>query len=107
MYKSNARHLDPIRQCEPEIEDKELRRMAEVFASSESIIQMDRTFEHSLPEHVDENVALFNLFKRLRNARLLQTTKGEDLYYAAMRNGSVQLTRLGRFYWELVKKDRI
>lgn len=52
-------------------------------------------------------------YKRLRDAGLLrvidESGKNPDhsLYWACMNRGSVELTELGRYYWELVTEDRL
>ncbi|MGI9288946.1 MAG: caspase family protein [Pseudomonadales bacterium] len=107
MYKSHARQLNPIRHCEPAVRDDVLRQMTSLFRGPDMQIIMDPSFEHTHESHNADNVAKFNAFKQLRNAGLLNTTDGKDLYYAAMESGSAALTTLGKFYWRLVKNDRI
>jgi hypothetical protein len=68
---------------------------------------MDKSYEETEASARSENVALFYKFKRLRDARLLQTEKGDDLYWAALNGNAVLLTPLGQFYWRLTKDDRI
>ncbi|MEE4280106.1 MAG: caspase family protein [Halieaceae bacterium] len=107
MYKSNARQLNPIRRCEPAVSNRTLSMLTSVFPSPQSRVSLDPSYEHTddsaIPEHVDR----FDAFKALRNARLLRTVNGEDLYFAAMESGSVELTPLGRFYWQLVRNGRV
>lgn len=107
MYKSHARELAPVRICEPAVPRKELRKMVKVFKAPFLRIKMDPSFEHTVADATPEHVAQFNLFKLLRNARLLNTTDGKDLYYAALESGSVELTPLGRFYWQQVVNKRV
>lgn len=107
MYKSNARRLNPIRHCEPAVSDQLLRQLPGLFASPQTEIALDPAFEHTSPSAEAAKVAMFDQFKALRDARLLKTAGGEDLYYAAIGSGAVKLTPLGRFYWQLVKNRRI
>ena len=51
-----------------------------------------------------KNVTLFNKLKILRNANLLTTQGGKDLYFIALESGWVKLTALGQFYWTLARK---
>jgi hypothetical protein len=103
IYKSNATSLSPVRQCLPDIEDDELRRLPQFFARPDTLYYLDPSYEvvHSsaLPEHV----SLFKLFKRYQVARLLRPTLDSDLYFAALRSHPVELTPIGQFYWQLAR----
>lgn len=46
-------------------------------------------------------------YKRLRNAGLLETVDGGDLFWTCMHGGQVQLTALGRYYWDLADQGLI
>lgn len=107
MYKSHARRLKPIRLCEPAVPDDILLKLPELFRSPTRKLAMDPTFEHTVENHDPENVRKFDMFKVLRNAHLLTAEDGLDLYYAALGSKSVELTPLGRFYWQLAKDGRI
>jgi hypothetical protein len=107
MYKSNARKLKPLRLCEPAVTDAVLRQLTTIFRSPTHKVEMNPSFEHTEATAIPANVAIFDAFKLFRNARLLRTCGGEDLYYAAMNSGSVELTSLGKFYWQQVSNNRI
>ncbi|MEO0422740.1 MAG: caspase family protein [Pseudomonadota bacterium] len=106
MYKSHARHLAPLRRCAPAVEDAELRLLQELFRSPDRPVVMDPSYEHTSEQADPQNVATFNRFKALRNAGLLTTEDGLDLYFVAMQCRHVMLTPLGRFYWRLAKQGR-
>jgi hypothetical protein len=72
-----------------------------------SRIVMDCSYEETEPAGSAEHIALFRKFKTLRDAHLLRTEKGDDLYWAAIHGNAVLLTPLGRFYWRLAKEGRI
>jgi hypothetical protein len=107
VYKSHADGLPPLRKCRAWVPDSLLRELPAIFPRPDSTFLMDRTFEHTEPSAKPENVATFNKFKVLRNARLLTTQEDKDLYYVALESKAVQLTPLGQFYWDLVKRGRI
>ncbi len=101
IYKSNARRLAPVRYCEPDVSVEELQRLPELFPTPDALYPLDPTYEHSFREAIAEHVAIFQIFKRYRNARLLKTTLDPDLFYAAKHRTDVQLTPLGQYYWQL------
>lgn len=64
-------------------------------------VEQPRLSEDMMTEQMKEMEAL----KRLRNAGLLEVSPPDhDLYWACMNNGSVQLTPLGRYYWDQVNR---
>jgi len=107
LYKSHANRLSPVRRCRPSVEDTLLRELPTLFTTPDTPHRMDPSYEHTHPSANPANVAIFDKFKFLRNARLLRTVAGDDLYYAAIHSNPVELTPLGKFYWLLAKERRI
>jgi Caspase domain len=107
LYKSYASHLEPVRLCAPAVSDALLRELPQLFDRPGATLVLDPSYEETAPVAVPERVALFRKFKTLRNAGLLATVGGDDLYWAAMRNGAIKLTPLGQFYWRLAETWRI
>ena len=101
IYKSNAAQLSPIRYCTPDIRDDELRRLPQFFPTPDHQYTMNPSYEVTRSEAIPEHLAIFGLFKRYRDARLLHPSFDEDLFFAAIRSHSVELTPLGQFYWQL------
>lgn len=105
VYKSHADCLPQLRLCKPVVEDSDLRLLPQIFSTPTSIVQMDPSFEHSRKKvAIKSNVELFDKFKCFRNANLLVTQTGKDLYYTALKYEGVRLTLLGQFYWNLAQK---
>lgn len=109
VYKSNATKVTVVRRCAPPIERSKLDQLIEVFPSSDFLFQLS-------PEHdpadgqprVPDKVALGVLFKEFRDSGLLKPTiHGEQLYWTAQNSHTVELTLLGKEYWQLVKDGRI
>jgi len=106
LYKSYAQRLPPLRLCKPATPDKVLRHLPELFAGPEASIQLDPSWEFTKGND-PENVKKFDLLKKLRNGRLLDTEEGLDLYFLALQSKTARLTPLGRLYWHLAKKGAI
>lgn len=107
VYKSHADQLPPLRKCSPAVPDALLRELPTIFQTAEHYIRMDKSYEHTEPEALPENVALFDKFKLLRSARLLITEGNKDLYYVALGSMTVRLTELGQFYWYLANSGMV
>lgn len=107
MYKSHADSLAPIRLCTPRVPDLLLRELPEIFATPDSVHPMNPSYEHTHKSADPGNVALFDKFKVLRNASLLEAEDHLDLYFAALQSRGVFLTPMGKFYWRLAQQGRI
>ncbi len=104
MYKSYAGRLPPVRLCRPAVPDSLLRQLPSLFAEASSPYHLDPSYEYTDPTARAAHVALFKKFKALRNAHLLTTQGGKDLFFIALEKGWVKLTALGQFYWNLAQK---
>jgi Caspase domain len=107
IYKSYSSKMSPLRRCEPQVPDAVLRELPQLFTSPEEPHQLNPSYEHTHESAKTENVKIFDKLKLLRNAHLLRTVGGEDLFFIALNSGSVELTPLGQFYWHLSNNCRI
>jgi len=107
MYKSHAAHLPPVRLCQPSVPDELLRELPKLFPQEDSTYSMDPSYEYTHPSACQSNVSIFNKFKILRNARMLSTQAGRDLYFIALESCWVRLTPLGQFYRMLATKNQL
>jgi hypothetical protein len=104
IYKSNASQLSTIRFFTPDVSDEELRQLPQFFPTPDYLFVLDPSYEVTrVAQATPEHIRIFKLFKRYQVARLLRPSMGEDLYFAALRGHSVELTPLGQFYWHLAR----
>jgi hypothetical protein len=107
LYKSYSDHLPPVRFCKASVPEELLRELPKLFPDQNSRALMDPTYEYTHPSADPEHVEIFKKFKELRNAHLLATQAGKDLYFIAMEGEWVKLTPLGQFYWTLASRRLI
>jgi hypothetical protein len=107
IYKSYTSRVSALRQCKPPVPHQVLRELPKLFKKPDSMHRMNPSYEYTDDSANKDNVAIFDKFKILRDARLLRTVTGQDLFFAAKERGAAILTPLGRFYWRLAKKDRL
>lgn len=106
-FKSNVDRLHVLRQCEPDVDMADLKRLPELFATADAIVDLNPSYEPQAEPHDAANEADFAAMQRMRAVKLVEPTDEEHLYYAAMNSSGVQLTPLGRHYWLLVHKGRL
>jgi len=107
LYKSFASHLAPIRRCIPQVSDALLRQLPRYFSAEDSHYRLDPSYEETQPSADTHHVEIFKAFKSYRDARLLRTVQGDDLFFAALNEHEVELTPIGRLYWRLATQERI
>ena len=108
IYKSHARQLDAIRECDPLIDDSLLRELPDHFPNVDFVLMLDPTFEETNKRvAVPENVAIFKKMKQYQIAGLIKNRSGRDLYWTAEQSGGVCLTPLGLFYRRLATEGLI
>lgn len=112
IYKSHTRDVSSLRSCTPPVEQRDLRAMPEFFPEPDAQFALDPEYEsEEEPAEGDPERAKkredSRLFKRLRDARLIESVEGEDLYWTAMNSRSVRLTALGRYYCRLLNLGKL
>jgi len=114
VYKSYATSVRVVRECAPLIDHAKLRRLVKLFPTQNHKYQL--TPEHEpedeygrVHEPVDkEKVEVATLLKEYRDAGLLKpSVPGEQLYWTARRQHTVELTLRGQEYWWLVKNKKL
>jgi Caspase domain len=114
VYKTNATEVLTVRECEPLIGRFQLRQLAMYFPTFDHKYRLDPEYEPedeqgNVKEPVNkEKVAIAQLFKSYRDAGLLKPSDPKlQLYWAARRSQTVELTPRGREYWWLVVNDKL
>jgi len=66
-----------------------------------------RSRPHPAPAQLTELQQDMDYYKRLRNAGLLETVGGDDLFWTCLAGGQILLNPLGQYYWELAHRGWI
>jgi hypothetical protein len=107
LFKANVSKLAPLRRCDPTIDLSILRLLPEYFQSPDSKYRLSPSYEASHQSRTKKNVEAFTILKAYRAAGLLEPVDDVDMFYAAMNSKSCKLTKLGQYYWHLVKAHKI
>jgi len=123
VFKTNTAQFLPLREAEPPIGRKILRKLSNYFLNPTDDYKLDPSFEftninggihrNQEPYALLANVAIFEDLKALNKVGLV-VPNCEDLppeerymYFAAMESKSCKLTPIGKFYWQLAKDNKI
>jgi hypothetical protein len=112
IYKSHAGGVATLRTCKPAVAHGVLRAITTHFAREDTTLTLDPEYEAD-PSISEEDPGRAKkredgrTFKMLRDARLLESVDGDDLYWTAMNARAIRLTHLGRYYWRLLTRGKL
>lgn len=109
MFKCHVSQLVPLRSSNPRIGVSSLHRLTEIFVTADSEYPLDVSYEYQSDHDASDRVRaeMHNTLRIFRSVGLVSATSEKDLYHVAMEGGSCRLTKLGQYYWHLVKQQRI
>ena len=117
VFKTNVSEFAPLRKVVPEVSLDDIRMITALFANMDEDMHLDPSFEftndpseqHNVvrPYAKPENVAKFQVLQKLHGIGLVNPVNARHMYFAAMESKSCRLTALGKFYWRLVKENKI
>lgn len=107
IFKSHVSKMVPLRKTYPKIRLKTLRKMTKYFPKAEFDFPLDPSFEKDLGSSNKSNIKIMIRLREYYTLGLLVPVGEKYLYNAAKNSTSCKLSRLGRYYWEMVKKNKI
>lgn len=117
IFKTNVTEFAPIKTVTPNVPLTEILKLTDIFAADNTAIQLDPSYEftndpnqeHKVvePYAKEENVGKFKTLQKLQSIGFVKPVGEEHMYFAAMNSKTCTLTELGKYYWRLVKNNKI
>lgn len=117
IFKSNVESFISLRKNKPKITLAEIKKITELFPDKNDTIILDPSYEptnfkgskdrNHKPYFKQENGVKFKILQLLNRNGLVAPCEEENMYETAMNSKSCQLTKLGKYYYELVKNKTI
>jgi Caspase domain len=117
QFKSNVGRFSVLRNVKPLIPIETLRAMDELFLKPDEPHQMYPSYEDTNVENgphlnkppyaIPAHVVIMKQLQSLHRVGLVVPVDAAYMYNAAMDSKSCKLTMLGKYYWSLVKQNRI
>ena len=117
IFKTNVTEFAPIKTVTPDVPLSEILRITDLFDTDDTAIHLDPSFEftndpneeHKVvePYAKKENVEKFKTLQKLQSIGFVKPVGEDHMYFAAMNSKTCVLTELGKYYWRLVKNDKI
>lgn len=117
-FKANVSSFAPIRTVKAKIELTELKNGLDLFKEEDEKIKLDSSYEETnykgnqfhkayKPYACIENIRKMKILQKMNQNGLVIPSNEQFMYYAAMKSDTIQLTNLGKHYWNLYKTKRI
>lgn len=117
LFKTNISSFVSIRNVKPRVEHKELKILLDCFKDENEEYALDPSYEFTNSEQtvivpqkpyaIPSNVVIFKILQKLESIDLVEPVDEEHMYFAAMNSKSCRLTPLGKYYWRLLKNNKI
>jgi hypothetical protein len=107
IFKTNVKNFVTLRQVQPPISLKDLKKIIDLFPDKGYEYQLDPSFEPESDSPIVENNKKFATLQKFNRINLVIPVDAPHMYHAAMNSKSCKLTILGEHYWNLVKNEMI
>ena len=117
IFKTNVSEFAPIKTVTPNVPLSEILKITDLFTSDTVALNLDPSFEFTNDPNIEhkvvepyakpENVEKFKTLQMLQSIGLVKPVGEDHMYFAAINSKTCVLTELGKYYWSLVKNDRI
>ena len=96
-----------LRKCTPKIKLKTLKKITHYFPDKDYQFPLDPTFDKDLDASNEVNQKIMKDLRAYYRLELLTPIGEEYMYHAAENSKPCELTKKGKYFWEMVKNNRI
>jgi len=117
VFKTNISKFISLRKVKEPISRDDLHEIIKLFEMSDTELYLDPSFEFTndpnynieiIEPHANpDNVNKLKILQRLESVGLVKPIDEKHLYFAAMHSKRCKLTESGKYYWNLVTRNRI
>jgi hypothetical protein len=107
LFKANVSEFIKLRKAKPKIEIQQLRKITQYFPLPAEQLPLSPEYEPTVEPHDSVKEAIIIDLRKFKDVGLIELFGTEHLYGACMNSKSCGLTTLGKYYWRLVKDNKI
>jgi len=107
LFKTNVKKFISLRQVKPPIPLIDLKEIVNLFPDKEYNYALNPSYESTNENCLVDKVEIFKLLQMYNRVYLVVPVEEEHMYFAAINSKSCRLTYLGKYYWDLIDKERI
>jgi len=107
IFKSHVSKMVSLRKCTPKINLEILRKITDYFPDRNYKFPLDPTFDEDIDPSNPANQKIMKDLRKYYQLELLVPVGEEYMYHAAENSKPCELTKKGKYFWEMVKSNRI
>ncbi|WP_219007788.1 caspase family protein [Aquimarina litoralis] len=107
IFKSHVSKMVSLRKCTPKIKLETLKKITNYFPGKNYKFPLNPTFDKDLDSSNKDNQDIMKDLREYYRLELLVPIGEEYMYHAAENSKPCQLTKKGKYFWEMVKNNRI
>ncbi len=107
LFKANVSKFVRLREAAPRLQISLVQKLTEYFPLPAEPLKLSPEYEPEVEPHDDKKEETFRDLQKFRNAGLVEPLGSDHMYYAAINSKECGLTILGKYYWRLVKENKI
>jgi hypothetical protein len=109
QFKTNVNRFSVLRTVSPFAQAGQvLKKITEYFETPETIYPLNPAYEYTNVAVADPRlVSIFKVLQQLEKIGLIEPVDADHMYWAAQNSTSCRLTQLGKYYWKLIKEEKI
>ncbi|MCP4370937.1 MAG: caspase family protein [Deltaproteobacteria bacterium] len=107
LFKANVSRFVRLREAAPRLQASLVQKLTEYFPLPAEPLKLSPEYEPEVEPHDDKKEDTFRYLQKFRNAGLVEPLGSDHMYYAAINSKECGLTTLGKYYWRLVKENKI
>ena len=107
IFKSHVSKMVALRKCTPKIKLEKLKKIKDYFPDKDYEFPLDPTFDKEIDASNEINQKTMKDLRAYYRLELLIPIGEEYIYHAAENSKPCKLTKKGKYYWQMVKKNKI
>lgn len=107
LFKANVSQFVRLREAAPRMHASLVQKLTDYFPLPAEQLNLSPEYEPAAEPHDDNKEKIFRNLQKFRDVGLVEPIGADHMYYAAIDSKACGLTTLGKYYWRLVKENKI
>lgn len=107
LFKANVSQFVRLREAAPRMHASLVQKLTDYFPLPAEQLNLSPEYEPEAEPHDDNKEKIFQNLQKFRDVGLVEPIGADHMYYAAINSKACGLTTLGKYYWRLVKENKI
>jgi hypothetical protein len=107
MFKANVSRFIKLREAASRLPVALVQKLVDYFPLPAELLPLSPAYEPEVEPHDAEKEKIFRDLQKFRDCGLVEPIGADHMYHAAIQYKGCGLTTLGKYYWRLVRENKI